>query len=173
MGVSVNLSARQLLRADLPDQIALMLDQHGLPAEALCLEITESVLLDDIDATGEALLALKALGIRFAIDDFGTGYSSLTYIRRLRFDQLKIDRTFVAGLGTSTTDDAIVAATIDMAHALGMVVAAEGVETAAQLDRLAALGCDLAQGYYIAIPRPMCDFGIDNAELLANIRLPA
>src|SRR5581483_9789248 len=133
LGVSVNLSARQLLRSDLCDHISTLLERHALPPDALCLEITESVLLDDVDATGEALRALKALGIRFAIDDFGTGYSSLTYLRRFPFDQLKIDRSFVAGLGTSATDDAIVAATIDMGHALDMVVAAEGVETAAQL----------------------------------------
>ncbi len=133
LGVSVNLSARQLLRAELPDRIMRTLEKFGLPPEALTLEITESVLLDDVDATGEAILALKALGVQFAIDDFGTGYSSLTYLRRFPFDQLKIDRSFVAGLGTSKADDAIVAATIEMAHALDMVVAAEGVETATQL----------------------------------------
>jgi EAL domain-containing protein (putative c-di-GMP-specific phosphodiesterase class I) len=122
------------------------------------------VLLDDVDASGEALQALRALGIQFAIDDFGTGYSSLTYLRRFPFDQLKIDRSFVAGLGSSATDDAIVAATIDMAHALDMVVAAEGVETERQLERLVELGCDLAQGYHVAMPRPMDSFGPDFAE---------
>ena len=173
LGISVNLSARQLLRADLCEQISHLLERHAIPAESLCLEITESVLLDDVDATGDALLALKALGIRFAIDDFGTGYSSLTYLRRFPFDQLKIDRSFVAGLGTSTADDAIVAATIDMAHALNMVVAAEGVETAAQLDRLVELGCDLAQGYHVAMPRPMETYGPDAEDLLTSLRLPA
>jgi diguanylate cyclase (GGDEF)-like protein/PAS domain S-box-containing protein len=173
LGISVNLSARQLLRADLRDQISQLLERYAIPAESLCLEITESVLLDDVDATGDALLALRALGIRFAIDDFGTGYSSLTYLRRFPFDQLKIDRSFVAGLGTSTTDDAIVAAAIDMAHALDMVVAAEGVETAAQLDRLVELGCDLAQGYHVAMPRPMETYGPDVEDLLGSLRLPA
>jgi EAL domain-containing protein (putative c-di-GMP-specific phosphodiesterase class I) len=167
MMVSVNLSARQLLRPELRDHISELLEHHEIPPDALCLEITESVLLDDVDATGEALHALKALGIRFAIDDFGTGYSSLTYLRRFPFDQLKIDRSFVAGLGTSTTDDAIVAATIDMGHALNMVVAAEGVETAIQLERLVELGCDLAQGYHIAIPRPMEAFGPGFANQLS------
>jgi EAL domain-containing protein (putative c-di-GMP-specific phosphodiesterase class I) len=170
MTVAVNLSARQLLRAELRDQIAELLDRYEIPPEALCLEITESVLLDDVDATGEALDALKALGIRFAIDDFGTGYSSLTYLRRFPFDQLKIDRSFVAGLGTSTMDDAIVAATIDMGHALDMVVAAEGVETAVQLERLVELGCDLAQGYHIATPKPMDAFGPGFVEQLSDRR---
>ena len=164
LSVSVNLSARQLLRADLRDRVAQLLERYAIPPEALCLEITESVLLDDVDASGEALEALRALGIQFAIDDFGTGYSSLTYLRRFPFDQLKIDRSFVAGLGSSATDDAIVAATIDMAHALDMVVAAEGVETERQLERLVELGCDLAQGYHVAMPRPMDSFGPDFAE---------
>ena len=163
LGVSVNLSARQLLRAELPDRISRTLDTFGLPPEALTLEITESVLLDDVDATGEAIRALKELGVRFAIDDFGTGYSSLTYLRRFPFDQLKIDRSFVAGLGTSRADDAIVAATIEMAHALDMVVAAEGVETATQLERLTELGCDLAQGYHVAMPQPMEMFAVHDA----------
>jgi diguanylate cyclase (GGDEF)-like protein len=165
--IAVNLSARQLLRPELRDHISGLLERHAISADALCLEITESVLLDDVDATGEALDALKALGIRFAIDDFGTGYSSLTYLRRFPFDQLKIDRSFVAGLGTSTMDDAIVAATIDMGHALGMVVAAEGVETATQLERLVELGCDLAQGYHLAIPRPMETFAPGFADRFA------
>ena len=102
----------------------------------LCLEVAESALLDDLDTTSEALRALKDLGVHLAIDDFGTGGSSLTYLRRFPFDELKIDRMFVEGLGRSAADDAIVAATIDMAHALGMVVAAEGVETEAQRVRL-------------------------------------
>jgi predicted signal transduction protein with EAL and GGDEF domain len=107
--------------------------------------------LDDVDAV-EALAALKDLGVRLAIDDFGTGYSSLSYLKQFPFDELKIDATFVAGLGHAS-DDAIVAATIDMAHGLGMVAAAEGVETETQLRRLRELGCDLAQGFYISRPQ--------------------
>ena len=120
-----------------------------------CLEIAESALLDDLDATSDALHALKDLGVQLAIDDFGTGGSSLTYLRRFPFDELKVDRMFVEGLGRSAADDAIVAATIDMAHALGMVVAAEGVETEEQRLRLLDLGCDRAQGYHLAPPEDL------------------
>jgi diguanylate cyclase (GGDEF)-like protein/PAS domain S-box-containing protein len=150
--VSVNLSVRNLLRPDYADTVAACLEEHGLDPSRLCLEISEIVLLDDLEATSGALRALKDLGVRLAIDDFGTGGSSLTYLRRFPFDELKIDASFVAGLGTSAADDAIVAATIDMAHALGMVVAAEGVETELQLGRLRALGCDRAQGFLLSTP---------------------
>jgi EAL domain-containing protein (putative c-di-GMP-specific phosphodiesterase class I) len=121
----------------------------------LCLEVSESALLEDLDTMGDALSALKDVGVQLAIDDFGTGGSSLTYLRRYPFDQLKIDRMFVEGLGRSAADDAIVAATIDMAHALGMVVSAEGVETEEQQQRLAELGCDRAQGYHLGAPEEL------------------
>ena len=117
--------------------------------------MAESALLDDLDATGDTLRALKELGVRLAIDDFGTGGSSLTYLRRFPFDELKIDNMFVEGLGRSAADDAIVAATIDMAHALGMIVAAEGVETEEQRARLRELGCDRAQGYHLGPPEEL------------------
>jgi diguanylate cyclase (GGDEF)-like protein len=152
--VSVNLSARQLARPDLPERIAAILRERGTDPETVCLEITESVLLDDLDSTADAVRALKDLGLRLAIDDFGTGYSSLAYLKRFSFDELKIDRSFVDGVGEDETDDAIVAATIDLAHALGLVVAAEGIETEAQFERLAELGCDLVQGYLFARPQP-------------------
>jgi len=121
----------------------------------LCLEVAESALLDDLDAVGDAVRALKDLGVQLAIDDFGTGGSSLTYLRQFPFDQLKIDQMFVGELGRSASDDAIVAATIDMAHALGMVVVAEGVETEAQRVRLRELGCDRAQGYHLGAPEAL------------------
>jgi diguanylate cyclase (GGDEF)-like protein len=150
--VSANISARQLLRPDFPRVVRAALRTYDLDPSALCLEIAEHVLLDDQETTSGVLNALKEIGLRLAIDDFGTGGSSLTYLRRYPFDELKIDRAFVAGLGNSAADDAIVAATIDMAHALGMVVAAEGVETEVQRARLVELGCDRAQGYYLAPP---------------------
>jgi diguanylate cyclase (GGDEF)-like protein/PAS domain S-box-containing protein len=150
--VSANISARQLLRPDFARMIRALLDEFDLEPSALCLEIAEHVLLDDQETTTSMLKALKDIGLRLAIDDFGTGGSSLMYLRRYPFDELKIDRAFVAGLGKSAADDAIVAATIDMAHALGMVVAAEGVETEVQRARLVELGCDRAQGYYLAPP---------------------
>jgi EAL domain-containing protein (putative c-di-GMP-specific phosphodiesterase class I) len=171
--VTVNVSARQLVRPVFPDVVARAVRDAGIDPATLCLEVAESTLLDDLDATGDALRALAHIGVRLAIDDFGTGGSSLTYLRRFPFDQLKIDRMFVEGLGRSAADDAIVAATIDMAHALDMVVAAEGVETAAQLDRLVELGCDLAQGYHVAMPRPMETYGPDVEDLLGGLRLPA
>jgi EAL domain-containing protein (putative c-di-GMP-specific phosphodiesterase class I) len=150
--VSVNVSARQLVRGDFTQVVRGTLNRFGLDPSTICFEIAEHVLLDDQDSTSSMLHALKDLGLRLAIDDFGTGGSSLTYLRRYPFDELKIDQTFVAGLGRSAADDAIVAATIDMAHALGMTVAAEGVETDMQRVRLIELGCDRAQGYFLAAP---------------------
>ena len=153
--VSTNVSARQLQRPDFPDMVARTAREAGVDPTTLCLEVSESALLDELDTTAEALRALKDIGVQLAIDDFGTGGSSLTYLRRFPFDELKIDRMFVEGLGRSAADDAIVAATIDMAHALDMVVSAEGVETEAQRLRLVDLGCDRAQGYHLGAPEEL------------------
>jgi EAL domain-containing protein (putative c-di-GMP-specific phosphodiesterase class I) len=150
--VSTNVSARQLQRPDFADGIARIVRDAGVDPAGLSLEFSETTLLDDLDAIGETLRALKDLGLQLAIDDFGTGGSSLTYLRRFPFDELKIDRMFVEGLNRSAADDAIVAATIDMAHALDMTVTAEGVETEAQRERLSELGCDRAQGYHLGVP---------------------
>jgi diguanylate cyclase (GGDEF)-like protein/PAS domain S-box-containing protein len=155
LAVSVNVSSRQLQRPDFPDVVARTAREAGVDPTTLCLEVSESTLLDDLDAMGDALDALKDIGVQLAIDDFGTGGSSLTYLRRFPFDRLKIDRMFVEGLGRSAADDAIVAATIDMAHALDMVVSAEGVETTDQHERLVALGCDRAQGYLLGAPEAL------------------
>jgi EAL domain-containing protein (putative c-di-GMP-specific phosphodiesterase class I) len=153
--VSVNVSARQLQRSDFAELVARTACDAGVDPTTLCLEVSESALLEDLDTTGDALRALKAVGVQLAIDDFGTGGSSLTYLRHFPFDQLKIDRMFVEGIGRSAADDAIVAATIDMAHALGMVVSAEGVETEEQRQRLAELGCDRAQGFHLGAPEEL------------------
>jgi diguanylate cyclase (GGDEF)-like protein/PAS domain S-box-containing protein len=150
--ISTNVSHRQLQRSDFPALVAQAVRDFDIDPTTLCLEFAESSLLDDLDATGDALRALKDLGVQLAIDDFGTGGSSLTYLRRFPFDELKVDRMFIEGLGRSAADDAIVAATIDMAHALGMIVAAEGVETEEQRVRLQELGCDRAQGYHLGTP---------------------
>jgi len=155
LAVSVNLSGRQLAQRDLIPSVRRTLEATGLPPERLCLEITESVLIDDTDAAHAALTALRDLGVRLSIDDFGTGWSSLSYLKRFPFDELKIDQSFVNGLGATGSDEAIVAATIDMAHALGLVVAAEGVEIEDQLAVLTRLGCDRAQGFHIARPAPI------------------
>ena len=152
MTVSTNVSARQLQRPDFPAVVSHVLREFGISPELLGLDITESTLLDDLDTTTENLQELKDLGVRLAIDDFGTGSSSLTYLRRFPFDELKIDRTFTVGLGTSAADNAIVAATVDMAHALGMIVTAEGVETEEQLALLRELGCDRAAGFLLGVP---------------------
>jgi diguanylate cyclase (GGDEF)-like protein/PAS domain S-box-containing protein len=150
--LSVNLSGRQLGRPELVDVIRDQLDVAGVEPELLCLEVTESVLLDDVDGSVAALTALKDLGVLLAIDDFGTGYSSLGYLKQFPFDILKIDQAFVAGLGTNDADDTIVLATTQMAHALGMRVVVEGVETERQRDRSRELGCDMAQGFLFAPP---------------------
>ncbi|MGH9041239.1 MAG: EAL domain-containing protein [Acidimicrobiia bacterium] len=152
--LSINLSARQLGVPELVDTVRSVLAETGLDPSRLCLEITESVLMDDVESSIEALLDLKALGVRLAIDDFGTGYSSLSYLRRFPVDVVKLDRSFVAGLGVDPAATAIVAAVVNLAHALGIVVVAEGVETEAQLVALRALRCDRAQGYYWNRPLP-------------------
>ncbi|HEX2024371.1 MAG TPA: EAL domain-containing protein [Acidimicrobiales bacterium] len=145
--LSVNLAARQLLSNDLCDVIQDVLRTSGLDASKLCLEITESVLLDDTEASARALSDLKGLGVRIAVDDFGTGFSALSYLKRFPVDVLKIDRSFVMGLGRSREDRAIVASVVDLAHAFGLTTVAEGVEMPEQLGELRALGCELAQGY--------------------------
>jgi diguanylate cyclase (GGDEF)-like protein/PAS domain S-box-containing protein len=150
--VSVNLSARQLAEPDLPETVASALAEAGAHPSGLHLEITETVLLDDVDRAVESLQRLKLTGVRLCLDDFGTGYSSLTYLCRLPVDVVKIDQTFVAGLGVSDRDSSVVAAIIGMAGSLGHDLVAEGVETTAQAGRLRALGCEMAQGYLFSRP---------------------
>jgi diguanylate cyclase (GGDEF)-like protein/PAS domain S-box-containing protein len=152
LAVSVNLSARQLASPGLPNVVAGVLVRSGLARELLCLEITESVLMEDADTSRELLESLKRLGVTIAVDDFGTGYSSLLYLRRFPVDVLKIDRSFVGGLGTSSEDSAIVSGVIGLAHALGLRSVAEGVEEPGQAVELGLLGCDTAQGYYWSRP---------------------
>jgi EAL domain-containing protein (putative c-di-GMP-specific phosphodiesterase class I) len=155
--MAVNLSAIQLRNAQLPQQIALALQESGLPAHALTLEITESVAMQDPQASIERLGAIRALGVRLAIDDFGTGYSSLAYLKRLPVDYLKLDRAFVQDLETDSNDAAICAATIGLAHNMGLAVVAEGVETPGQQRYLANLGCDSFQGYLFNRAIPQAD----------------
>ena len=152
--VSVNLSARQLSEPRVIDTVWNALRETGIDPARLCLEITESVLMEDVASSVEALLGHKALGVTLAIDDFGTGYSSLSYLRRFPVDIVKIDRSFVAGLGSDPAAEAIVASVVNLAHALGLVVVGEGVETEEQLVMLRALGCDRAQGYLWSRPLP-------------------
>jgi EAL domain-containing protein (putative c-di-GMP-specific phosphodiesterase class I) len=152
--LSVNLSARQLAQQDLVATVRRALAETGMDPARLCLEITESAVMESGAATTAQLRALKSLGVHLAIDDFGTGFSSLAHLRRFPVDVLKIDGTFVAGLGREPQDASIVAAVISLAHALDLETVAEGVETDEQLEILKELGCDLAQGYLFARPAP-------------------
>jgi len=150
--MSVNLSTRQLERPELVDEVRAVLERTGLAAEHLCLEVTESAAVRDLDAGIGALEGLKGLGVRLAIDDFGTGYASLASLKRFPVDILKIDRSFVEGLAGGGDDAAIVSAVVDLAHALGLVTVGEGVETVEQLSALRTMGCDVAQGFHFSRP---------------------
>jgi diguanylate cyclase (GGDEF)-like protein len=162
--VSVNLSARQHRDPDLVDLVERILTETRTDPATLCLEITESVLVTDADAAAPTLHALKGLGVKLSIDEFGTGHSSLGSLKRFPLDMLKVDRSFVSGLGTDTEDAAIVTAIINLAHSLGLQTVADGVETKEQVDELRALGCDVGQGFYFARPRPSDAIG----ELLGS-----
>ena len=151
--VSVNLSARQL-DANLLTTLRTVLAETGFDPAHLCLEVTESMVMGDPEIAIGMLHQIKALGISISMDDFGTGYSSLAYLRRFPLTELKIDKSFVDGLGRDPESTAIVAAVMGMAHAMDLSVVAEGVETSAQVDALRALGCDEAQGYYYAVRKP-------------------
>lgn len=150
----VNLSARQLRDPELVSGVARVLEKTGLDPASLDLEITESMLVGDTGASVGVLDSLKNLGLNLIVDDFGTGYSSLSYLKRLPVDFLKIDRSFVAGIGKDTKDEAIVSSVVGLASSLGMAVIAEGVESAVQATRLYELECGLAQGFYFAGPLP-------------------
>jgi diguanylate cyclase (GGDEF)-like protein/PAS domain S-box-containing protein len=154
LAVSVNLSAKQFMQEDLTRDIVRALEETGLPPERLILEITESVVMEDASMTAEVMRGLKALGVRISVDDFGTGYSSLAYLERFPADYLKIDRSFVEGLGRGPESTAIISAMVNLSRDLGLGVVAEGIETADQLERLKTLGCELGQGYYFAKPLP-------------------
>jgi diguanylate cyclase (GGDEF)-like protein/PAS domain S-box-containing protein len=150
--IAVNLSARQFGDPRLVEMVARVLKETGLPAKQLELEITESTVMQQMDVTLATLNRLKELGVSIAIDDFGTGYSSLAYLKRFPVDKLKIDKSFIADVPADKDGSAIVAAILGLAHALGLTVCAEGVETEAQMEFLQQYGCDLIQGYLIGRP---------------------
>ena len=152
--LSINLSSHDLLDERLPDFVAAQLERWRFPVERLTLEITESALLGDPDGALKVLARIRALGVQVALDDFGTGYSSLSYLKEWPVDEVKVDRSFVSSMVADARDRAIVRATIDLAHSLGLAVVAEGVEDVATLRLLADMGSDRAQGYYIARPLP-------------------
>lgn len=154
MIISVNVSVRQFTQSDILAEVRQALTDSGLPAGQLELEITESLLVHDLDNTLTLLRRLHDLGVRIAVDDFGTGYSSLAYLKRFPIDKLKLDQSFVRDLVDDMDDRAVSAGIISLGHSLDMVVIAEGVETAEQLDILRELGCDEIQGYYYSKPLP-------------------
>ena len=150
----VNVSARQLAQDSLRGTVAAVIEETGIEPATLCLEVTESVLIEDPEESIRMLTELKQLGVKIAIDDFGTGYSSLEYLRRLPVDCVKVDRSFVRGLPENQEDVAIVNAVIELGHALKLSVTAEGVETPEQLGNLQTAGCDTAQGFLFFRPEP-------------------
>ena len=164
----VNVSGRQLASPGFADEVAMIARESGILAGTLGLEITESVLIEDATAPVAVLSDLHDRGLRLLLDDFGTGYSSLSYVKNFPLDSLKLDRSFIAGLGHHVEDSAIVEAIVSMARAVGMGVVAEGVETPAQLARLLSLGCERAQGYLFARPMPA-----DELELFLAEPVPA
>ena len=156
--VSVNVSKHQLLAGELSRVVSQTMASSGLPPHQLELELTESLLMDDVEVSRELMAEIKALGVSLSIDDFGTGYSSLAYLKSFPLNELKIDKSFVDDLPGSASDVALVHTIIDLGHRLGMTVIAEGVETAGQLACLKQLGCDSFQGFFYSKAVPAEDF---------------
>ncbi|MBG6056731.1 diguanylate cyclase (GGDEF)-like protein [Cryobacterium sp. MP_M5] len=157
LSVAVNFSASSLVDAGLPERIGAMLEARGLASSALTVEITEEFLMDDRDRARDILGRLRESGVRVSVDDFGTGYSSLAYLRELPIDELKLDRAFVFPMSDDPRAAALVSSTIDLAHSLGLIMVAEGVEDAAACDDLTRYGCDQAQGYFLCRPVPAAE----------------
>ncbi len=158
-GVGERVAPSTLLDSRLVETIGELLTTYGLPPEALRLEVTESTLMIDPVRARDVLAQLAALGVCSSVDDFGAGYSSLGYLKRFPVNELKIDKSFVLRLAEDTANTAIVAATIDLGHRLGLRVVAEGVEDQESRQRLAAMGCDVLQGYWISRPLPVAELG--------------
>ena len=156
--LAVNVSARQFRSRGFVEQVQKTVQQTGVRTHLLKLELTESLVLDNIKDAIEKMQALKALGVRFSMDDFGTGYSSLSYLTRLPLDQLKIDQSFVRNIGQQASDSVVIDTIIGLGRSLGLEVIAEGVETAEQRDFLAQHGCQLCQGYLFGKPVPIEEF---------------
>jgi diguanylate cyclase (GGDEF)-like protein len=155
--VSVNLSARSLLEPTLVDDVASLLRRHQVPADGLCLEVTESSIMGDPRRSTATLAAIRDLGVTLAVDDFGTGQSSLAYIKRLPVGEIKIDKSFVLSMLTDQSDAAIVETVVTLGNNLGIPVIAEGVENDATAKSLLAMGCPIGQGYHFARPMPEAD----------------
>ncbi|MGH8291104.1 MAG: putative bifunctional diguanylate cyclase/phosphodiesterase [Steroidobacteraceae bacterium] len=158
--LSVNVSVRDLEVAEFPAFVAAQLQRHGISPGYLCLEITESAVIENVSQARRALEKLRRMGVHLSIDDYGTGYASLAYLRALPVREIKIDQSFIRGLASNTGDEIIVRSTIELAHNLGLKVVAEGVESEAALTQLVLLGCDEAQGYYLSRPLSPGDFAL-------------
>ncbi|RKS80204.1 diguanylate cyclase (GGDEF)-like protein [Motilibacter peucedani] len=152
--VAVNVSVRALLDSAFVDEVAGVVRHHGVPGHLLTLELTETSIMDDRASAGEALTRIAELGVHISVDDFGTGYSSLAQLSRLPVHEVKIDKSFVFGMGTEANDEAVVNAVVQLAHHMGKVVVAEGVEDRLSLRKLEEMGCDIAQGYLFSRPLP-------------------
>ncbi len=163
--VSVNISPVQFRDRELPRTILAALTAAGLSPSRLEIEVTETVLIDDVTVALDTLRQIRALGVRVALDDFGTGYSSLSYLRMFPFDKIKIDRSFVQELTTRRDNQVIVQAIRDMARGLGMSVTAEGVETSEQAERLRQSGCEELQGYFYSRPKPASDLEFETSSM--------
>jgi EAL domain-containing protein (putative c-di-GMP-specific phosphodiesterase class I) len=153
--LAVNVSARQFHHADFVDRVTTLIERTGANPQRLKLELTESMLVENVEEIIEKMLALKASGVSFSLDDFGTGYSSLSYLKRLPLDQLKIDQSFVRDVLNDPNDAVIARTIVTLAHSLGLGVIAEGVEIQAQRDFLAKSGCHAYQGYFFSRPLPL------------------
>ena len=171
--VAANLSATDLLDRSLVDDVSSLLRRYGTPAGRLTLEVTESVLMTDPAGAMQLLGELRGLGVQLALDDFGTGWSSLTHLQRMPVHEIKIDRSFVAAMATEASSAAIVSSTVDLAHALGLRVVAEGIEDEATWRRLRDVGCDAAQGYHLSRPLPAAEFEAQAAEIAERSRVAA
>jgi EAL domain-containing protein (putative c-di-GMP-specific phosphodiesterase class I) len=156
--LAINISAPQFAQADFVDQVKAVLERTGARPDRLKLELTESMLVSNMDDIIAKMGALKCLGVRFSLDDFGTGYSSLSYLKRLPLDQLKIDQSFVREICTSPNDAAIARTIVALSHTMGLKVIAEGVETEAQRAALSTLGCTVYQGYLFGRPAPLSEW---------------
>ena len=165
MRVAVNLSSLQFRRGNIIQTVENALEKSGLPAELLELELTESILLNDLEMVMTTLDSLRKVGVKISIDDFGTGYSSLYYLKKLAVDRLKIDRSFVCDMIEDSDDAAIVKAVTQLGHTLQLIVIAEGVENQEQLTILKNLGCDEIQGYFFCKPLPADELNIFLAKL--------
>ncbi len=163
--LSINVATQQLVDGRFLQLVDDGLAETGIDAHSVWLEITETALMADTVAAGRALRDLRGLGLHLSVDDFGTGYSSLTYLKRFPVEAIKIDRSFVTGLGLEADDTSIVEAVVRLGHSLGLTVVAEGVETPLQLNRLRELGCEHGQGYLFGRPRP--------ADIIASERADA